>query len=56
MLATVVMSEHTLLLNSWMLPHRIIPWQEAITLWYLGKVVVCSTSADQVLTLNSSTA
>lgn len=34
------MSEHTLLLNSWMLPQRIIPWQEAITLWYLGKVDV----------------
>ncbi len=32
--------EHTLLLNSWMLPHRVIRWEEAITLWYLGKVDV----------------
>ncbi len=30
----------TLMLNAWMLPQRIIPWQEAITLWFLGKVDV----------------
>ncbi|HTJ83080.1 MAG TPA: HNH endonuclease [Polyangiaceae bacterium] len=30
----------TLLLNAWMLPQRIISWQEAITLWFLGKVDV----------------
>ena len=28
------------MLNAWMLPQRIIPWQEAITLWFLGKVDV----------------
>ncbi len=40
------MSGHTLLLNSWMLPHRVIPWQEAITLWYLGKVDVLEEYDD----------
>ncbi len=34
------MRAHSLLLNVWMLPQRIIPWHEAITLWYLGKVDV----------------
>ncbi len=34
------MSDHTLVLSSWMLPQRIVPWQDAITLWYLGKVDV----------------
>ncbi|MFO0551991.1 MAG: HNH endonuclease [Polyangiaceae bacterium] len=34
------MPAHTLLLNAWMLPQRIIPWHEAITLLYLGKVDV----------------
>jgi len=42
------MSEYALLLNSWMLPHRIIPWQEAITLWYLGKVDVLEEYDDIV--------
>lgn len=42
------MSEYSLLLNSWMLPHRIIPWQEAITLWYLGKVDVLEEYDDVV--------
>jgi len=38
----------TLLLNSWMLPQRIVPWQEAITLWYLGKVDVLEAYAESV--------
>src|SRR5687768_14228183 len=35
-----LMSDHTLVLSSWMFPQRIVPWQDAITLWYLGKVDV----------------
>ncbi len=31
---------HTLLLAPWMAPHRIVPWQEAITLLYNGKIEV----------------
>jgi 5-methylcytosine-specific restriction endonuclease McrA len=42
------MSSFTLLLNSWMLPQRIVPWQEAITLWYLGKVDVLEAYGDWV--------
>lgn len=38
----------TLLLNSWMLPQRILPWQEAITLWYLGKVDVLEAYRESV--------
>lgn len=34
------MRDVTLLLNAWMMPQRILPWEEAITLWYLGKVDV----------------
>ena len=42
------MSAFTLVLNSWMLPQRILPWQEAITLWYLGKVDVIEAYDDWV--------
>lgn len=42
------MSGFTLLLNAWMLPQRIVPWQEAITLWYLGKVDVLEAYAERV--------
>jgi 5-methylcytosine-specific restriction endonuclease McrA len=38
----------TLLLNAWMLPQRILPWQEAITLWYLGKVDVLEAYGESV--------
>lgn len=34
------MKDHTLVLSSWMFPQRVVPWQDAITLWYLGKVDV----------------
>ena len=40
MLQPLLMSEPTLLLNAFMLPQRIISWQEAITLSFLGKVDV----------------
>lgn len=34
------MSEHCLLLNAWMLPQKVIRWEQAVTLWFLGKVDV----------------
>ena len=42
------MARQTLLLNAWMLPVRIVSWQEAITLWYLGKVDVLEAYDDCV--------
>ena len=34
------MSTRTLMLTQWMAPHRVITWQRAIVLFYLGKVEV----------------
>ena len=34
------MTAHTLLLTPWMAPHRVIPWQTAVCMTYLGKVEV----------------
>ena len=34
------MSTQTLMLTPWMAPHRVISWQRAIVLLYLGKVEV----------------
>lgn len=34
------MEPRTLLLNSWMNPHGVVPWTEAVTLVYQGKVDV----------------
>ncbi len=34
------MSTRTLMLTPWMTPHRVISWQRAIVLFYLGKVEV----------------
>ncbi len=34
------MSSRTLILTPWMAPHRVISWQRAIVLFYLGKVEV----------------
>lgn len=42
------MTRQTLLLNAWMFPMRIVSWQEAITLWYLGKVDVLEAYDDCV--------
>ena len=30
----------TLLLTPWMMPHKVIPWQTAVVMAYLGKVEV----------------
>ncbi len=42
------MMDHTLVLSSWMLPQRVVLWQEAVTLWYLGKVDVLEEYDDLV--------
>jgi len=34
------MTAETLLLTPWMMPHKIIPWQTAVTMSFLGKVDV----------------
>jgi hypothetical protein len=34
------MSTCTLMLTPWMAPHRVISWQRAVVLVYLGKVEV----------------
>ena len=34
------MTAHTLLLTPWMMPHKIISWQTAVTMTFLGKVDV----------------
>ena len=36
----IVMSTHTLLLTPWMQPHRIVPWETAITLLFNEKIEV----------------
>ncbi len=33
----------TLVLTPWMTPHRIVPWERAVTLWYEGKVEVLAS-------------
>ena len=42
------MADVTLLLNAWLLPQRIIPWHEAITLSYLGKVDVLEEYDEEI--------
>jgi 5-methylcytosine-specific restriction endonuclease McrA len=34
------MITHTLVLTPWMSPHRVVPWQSAVVMSYLGKVDV----------------
>ena len=34
---------HTLMLTPWMAPHKIISWERAVVLAYLGKVEVIET-------------
>ncbi len=46
---------HTLLLTPWMTPHRIVTWQEAITLLYNGKVEVLETYEGQTISSPSVT-
>jgi len=41
------MSTQTLMLTPWMAPHRVITWQRAIVLLYLGKVEVLEEYDDE---------
>jgi 5-methylcytosine-specific restriction endonuclease McrA len=43
------MSTRTLLLTPWMSPHRVISWQRAIVLFYLGKVDVLEEYEDKIV-------
>ena len=43
------MSTRTLMLTPWMAPHRVISWQRAIVLFYLGKVEVLEEYDDRVV-------
>ena len=40
------MTAPMLLLNSWMTPHRIVPWQEALILLFTGKIDVLDVYED----------
>ena len=42
------MSTRTLMLTPWMAPHRVISWQRAVVLFYLGKVEVLEEYDDLV--------
>lgn len=42
------MSIRTLMLTPWMAPHRIIPWQRAVVLSYLGKVEVLESYDETI--------
>ncbi len=42
------MTAETLLLTPWMIPHKIIPWQTAVTMSYLGKVDVLEEYEDVI--------
>jgi len=43
------MSTRTLMLTPWMAPHRVITWQRAIVLLYLGKVEVIEEYEDALV-------
>jgi 5-methylcytosine-specific restriction endonuclease McrA len=42
------MTAQTLLLTPWMIPHKIIPWQTAVTMSFLGKVDVLEEYEDVI--------
>ncbi len=42
------MTAQTLLLTPWMMPHKIIPWQTAVTMSFLGKVDVLEEYDDVI--------
>lgn len=42
------MTAQTLLLTPWMIPHKIIPWQTAVTMSFLGKVDVLEEYDDVI--------
>jgi 5-methylcytosine-specific restriction endonuclease McrA len=42
------MSPRTLLLNPWMMPHKIITWQDAVTMMFLDKVEVIEAYDEEI--------
>ena len=46
------MTAETLLLTPWMIPHKIIPWQTAVTMSFLGKVDVLEEYDDVIRSPN----
>jgi 5-methylcytosine-specific restriction endonuclease McrA len=42
------MTAQTLLLTPWMMPHKIISWQTAVTMSFLGKVDVLEEYEDEI--------
>jgi 5-methylcytosine-specific restriction endonuclease McrA len=46
------MTAQTLLLTPWMMPHKIIPWQTAVTMSFLGKVEVLEEYDDEIRSPN----
>ena len=42
------MTAQTLLLTPWMIPHKVIPWQTAVTMSFLGKVDVLEEYEDVI--------
>ena len=42
------MTAQTLLLTPWMMPHKVIPWQTAITLLFLDKVEVLEEYDEEI--------
>ena len=42
------MTAQTLLLTPWMMPHKIVPWQTAVTMSFLGKVDVLEEYDEEI--------
>ena len=42
------MTAQTLLLTPWMMPHKIIPWQTAVTMSFLGKVEILEEYDEEI--------
>ena len=42
------MTALTLLLTPWMMPHKVISWQTAVTMSFLGKVEVIEEYDDEI--------
>ena len=40
------MAKRTLILTPWYFPHKVVSWQSAVTMMYLGKVVELATRED----------
>ena len=43
-----IMGVRTLVLTPWYLPYRVVSWQDAITMLYLGKVEVVASYQEQI--------